>query len=118
MTVVPGQYNITIYQGSNFSQELTFLQSAGGAPLDLTGLAVRMQIRKTKAASAVMIELTTANGRLVSGGALGTVTMQLNAEETATLKSNGFYDVEVVYGPTSVERWLEGEVTVELEVTR
>jgi len=118
MTVVPGLVDLTIYQGSNFSQVVTFLQTVGGTPVDLTGLTGRMQIRQSKTSTDVMIEMTTANGRLAFGGANGVVTMTLTATETATILSDGVYDLEFVTSATSADRWLEGSVTLSKEVTR
>ncbi len=118
MTVVPARVDLTIYQGSNFSQVVTFLQTAGGTPVDLTGLTGRMQIRQTLASADIMVELTTANDRLVFGGATGVVTMTLTAAETATILTEGVYDLEFVTSATSVARWLEGLVILSKEVTR
>jgi len=118
MTVVPARYYLTIYQGSDFSEVVTFMQSADGDPVDLTGLTGRMQIRKTKESADVIIELTTENGRLEFGGANGVVTMTLTAVETATILTDGFYDLEFVTSATSAARWLEGLVILSKEVTR
>jgi len=118
MTVVPARVDLTIYQGSNFLQVVTFLQTAGGTPVDLTGLTGRMQIRQTKASTDVITELTTANGRLAFGGATGVVTMTLTAAETATILTDGVYDLEFVASATSADRWLEGLVILSKEVTR
>ena len=118
MTVVPARVDLKIYQGSNFSQVLTFLQTAGGTPVDLTGLTGRMQIRQTLASSNVIIEMTTANGRLAFGGVNGVVTMTLTAAETETILTDGVYDLEFVTSATSVARWLEGLVILSKEITR
>ena len=118
MTVVPAQVDLTIYQGSDFSQVITFLQTAGGTPVDLTGLTGRMQIRNVQSSPTVLMELTTANGRLTFGGETGVVTMTLNATETATILTDGVYDLEFVTSATSAARWLEGRVILSNEVTR
>ena len=118
MTVVPGRYDLTIFQGANFSQVFTFLQTAGGTPVDLTGLTGRMQIRQTLASSDIIMDLTTANGRLTFGGATGVVTMMLSATETATILTDGVYDLEFVTSATSAARWLEGLVILSKKVTR
>jgi len=98
MTVIPGRVDLTIYQGSNFSQVVTFLQTAGGTPVDLTGLSGRMQIRQSKASN--------------------DVTMTLTATETATILTDGLYDLGFVTSATSAARWLEGSVILSKEVTR
>ena len=118
MTVVPARVDLTIYQGSDFNQVVTFLQTAGGTPVDLTGLTGRMQIRQTKADATVVMELTTSNGRLAFGGDTGVVTMTLTAAETETILTDGVYDLEFVTSATSAARWLEGLVILSKEVTR
>ena len=118
MTVVPARVDLKIYQGSDFLQVVTFLQTAGGTPVDLTGLTGRMQIRQTKAAAAVVMELTTSNGRLTFGGVTGVVTMTLTAAETETILTDGVYDLEFVTNATNAARWLEGSVILSKEVTR
>jgi len=118
MTVVPARVDLTIYQGSDFNQVVTFLQTAGGTPVNLTGLTGRMQIRQTLASSDIIMDLTTANGRLTFGGATGVVTMTLTAAETATILTDGVYDLEFVTSATSAARWLEGLVILSKEVTR
>lgn len=119
MTVTPAQYNLTIYQGADFSQLFTFLQESGGDPVDLTNFSARMQIRQRVNAASPIIELTSANGRIVLGGTAGTVTLTLNATETAQLPdTQGVYDLEIVAGENNADRYLEGTVTIKPEVTR
>ena len=118
MTVVPARVDLKIYQGSDFSQVVTFLQTAGGTPVDLTGLTGRMQIRQNVISTDVIMDMTTANGRLTFGGATGVVTMTLTATETSTILTDGVYDLEFVTSATSASRWLEGLVILSKEVTR
>jgi hypothetical protein len=118
MTVVPARVDLKIYQGSDFNQVVTFLQTVDGDPIDLTGLTGRMQIRDSKSSLNVQMALTTENGRLTFGGATGVVTMTLSAAETETLTSDGVYDLEFVTSATSASRWLEGSVIFSKEVTR
>jgi len=46
------------------------------------------------------------------------VTMTLTAVETATILTDGVYDLEFVTSATSASRWLEGLVILSKEVTR
>jgi len=118
MTVTPAKVDLTIYQGSDFNQVVTFLQTDGGDPVNLTGLTGRMQIRKNKFTDNIVMDLTTANGRLTFGGTNGVVTMTLSAAETATILTDGVYDLEFVTSATSASRWLEGLIILSKEVTR
>jgi hypothetical protein len=85
-------------------------------PVDLTGAEVRMQIR-AGLGGAVLLELTTENGGLAITGP-GTLTRTLSATETAALTwTDGVYDLEVEYADGTVQRYLQGAVTVSREVT-
>lgn len=85
-------------------------------PVDLTGATVRMQVR-AGLGGAVLLELTTENGGLAITGP-GTITRTLTATQTAGLTwTAGVYDLEVEYADGTVQRYLQGAVTVSREVT-
>lgn len=85
-------------------------------PVDLTGATARMQIR-AGLGGAVLLELTTENGGLAITGP-GTITRTLSATQTAALTwTDGVYDLEVEYADGTVQRYLQGAVTVSREVT-
>lgn len=85
-------------------------------PVDLTGATARMQIR-AQVGGAVLLELTTANGDLAFTGP-GTITRTLSAAQTAALTwTEAVYDLEVEYADGTVQRYLQGTVTVSREVT-
>ncbi len=85
-------------------------------PVDLAGATVRMQIR-AQIGGAVLLELTTANGGLAITGP-GTITRTISAAQTAALTwTDGVYDLEVEYADGTVQRYLQGAVTVSREVT-
>jgi len=85
-------------------------------PVDLTGATARMQIR-AQVGGAVLLELTTANGDLAFTGP-GTITRTLSAAQTAALTwTEAVYDLEVEYADGTVQRYLQGAVTVSREVT-
>lgn len=85
-------------------------------PVDLTGATARMQIR-AQLGGAVLLELTTENGALAINS-LGTITRTLSAAQTAALTwTDGVYDLEVQFPDGTVQRYLQGAVTVSREVT-
>ncbi len=85
-------------------------------PVDLTGASARMQIRE-QVGGAVLLELTTENGGLAIAGP-GTITRTLSATQTAALAwTEAVYDLEVQYPDGTVQRYLQGAVTVSREVT-
>jgi hypothetical protein len=111
-----GRYNFDCEQGQTFQRVLTLKQE--GVPLNLTGYSAKMQVRKDFNSSTTIIELSTANGRILLGGSLGTVTLTLTATETFGIARSGIYDLEIV-SPSNVEsRVIEGEFRLHPGVTR
>lgn len=85
-------------------------------PVDLTGANARMQIR-AGLGGALLLELNTENGGLAITGP-GTLTRTMSAAQTAALTwADGVYDLEVEYADGTVQRYLQGTVTVSREVT-
>lgn len=90
------------------------------APYNLTGLQGRMQIRAEAAStSAVLVEITTANNKMVLDAALGTISLTLTAVETAALAfDSAVYDIEVFDGAGFVKKIIPtSPLTVRAEVT-
>lgn len=114
------KYKLQIVQGETLAK--TFNWKAGkpvALPVDLTGCTARMQIRSKVGAVAHLLELTTENGRIVLGGAAGTVQLNLTAAETSAINwVSGVYDLEIVYLDGRVRRLISGAVVVSPEVTR
>jgi len=112
-----GLYNITAEQGATFTRTITWNTSAG-TPVNLTGYTARMQVRADYDASTALLDLTTENGGITLGGALGTIVLTATATATAALSSGSYvYDLELVLGST-VTRLVQGSFVVNAEVTR
>jgi hypothetical protein len=118
MTVTPATYDLTIYQGSDFNQQVTFLQTVGGDAVNLENITFRMQIRPTRGSPNIIADLSSANGKITKVDATGVVNLLLTSVETAALTLGGVYDLEAIHSVTSAERWLGGKVTLDTEVTR
>lgn len=125
MTAV--SYNLVIEQGADFAFSLEYRDSTG-ALVNLTGYTARMDVRAAddvapNAPGTPIVQLTTANGRITLGGALGTVALALTSAVTAALvpTSNAgpyVYDLELVSAGGVVTRLLQGKAYVPAEVTR
>lgn len=90
-----------------------------GVPYDLTGCTARMQIRRTVRSSTFLVEASTTNGRIILGGATGRIDVTLPDMVTDLLNvTDAGYDLEVVFPDGTVDRVLEGDVTVDLNYTR
>jgi hypothetical protein len=114
-----GKYNITIEQGATFTLPITI--SDDGVLRDLTGYTARMKIKETVDDIAVLLSLTTENGRITIAADQvtdkGELSLLVTAADTAALDfTSGVYDLEIISGST-VTRVLEGKVKLSLEVT-
>lgn len=113
-----GNYDLTIEQGATFYQQIIW-KDANEDPIDISGYTARMQIRKTVKATTSILSLTTENGRITLGGAAGTITLEVAAEDTADLTEFcGVYDLELEASDGTVTRLLQGQIEVSREVTR
>lgn len=112
-----GIYDITCEQGATFQRVLTW-KGSNGNPINLTSYTAAMQVRDTACGQTKILEATTANSKIVLGGALGTITITVSATDTAALPVGEFvYDLELTLSGT-VTRLLAGSFTVTKEVTR
>lgn len=116
----PAVVNITIYQGSTFSQTFQWKTGNPAMPVNLTGYTARMQIREKISSPDYIIELTTANGGIVIKDAInGTFSIEISATATAAMTfKNAVYDIEFVSPSGVVKRLFGGTVTLSPEVTR
>lgn len=88
-------------------------------PTDLAGYIARMQIREAVDSASVLLELTSTAGDIVLDNVLKTITLTIDAVDTAALTfTAGVYDLEMVSPGGVVTRLLEGAVSVIGEVTR
>ena len=111
-----GELNLTVEQGTTFSQTLTW--KIDNVLVNLTGYTARMQAREDVTSSDTILSLTQASG-ITLGGAAGTIVIALNAASTAALVAGNYvYDLELVSGAGVVTRLVQGTFTVSAEVTR
>jgi len=114
-----GEHDITIEQGATFQMPITWTTGVVPTPVNLTGYTARMQVRKTYASTTAVLSLTTENGGITLGGALGTIDILASATQTAAIAiKSGVYDLELVSGGGIVTRLLQGAVEITPEVTR
>lgn len=125
-SIIPAEYDMTIYQGATFLQEIIWKES--DTPVDVSGYTAAMQIRATHPDGVtptatydqLLATLTTENGGIVLGGSLGSIQLVLSAAATAALPATpARYDLEMTETATGyVYRILMGELVISGEVTR
>jgi hypothetical protein len=87
-TISSGAVELNAVNSSSFGT-----YSAGGvleyySPKPLVGFIARMQIRPSVASSTILLELTTANGKIILDEVDSTILLKLSATETAALTFN------------------------------
>lgn len=103
--MVPGRYDITIYQRATFIREITL-------PIDLTAHQVFAQIWDEKRRNKIAdFEID------IIDAAEGNFNIILDWEETTPLKKAASWDLMVVYDNDTRDYWLEGLVTVDPGLT-
>lgn len=113
-----GIYNIVADQGATLSRVITWRDSAKN-PYNNTGYSARMHVRSTVDSSAVILELTTVNGRISLGGVNGQVTLNVSATTMTSVAGGKYvYDLELVSPAGVVTRLVQGNFVVRGEVTR
>jgi hypothetical protein len=105
--------NLAIDQGTTYSVTITVTDDTGSAR-NLTNYTVRSQMRRSF--------YTTANTSFAANVASptdGTITLDLTSTQTSALKAGRYvYDVELVSNTQTVERIVEGIITIYPEATK
>jgi len=105
--------NLFIDQGSNTTVTIYVTDNTGTAR-NLSGYSARSQLRRSYTSTS-----NTSFTVSISNPADGEITINLTADQTANLKYGRYvYDVELISNSYSVERIIEGIITVYPEVTK
>ena len=113
---------LTIVRGSTLNTAFTW--STGDCktaltPVDLTGASARLQVRESPE-SAVLFELSTADGTIVLNEQPGKVRYLMTPVQTMAvqpLAAAAAYDLEITFADGSVVNNVFGPVTVESRLT-
>lgn len=113
----PGRYNLTVYKGTTF--ELKPVWKIGGTPVILTGYTADMQVRYATDTD-IIVELSTANGRITIDAAYGRINLLLTAAQTSDLPAGTYqYDLNLTNtSDSTVYKILQGTFIVNASVTR
>jgi len=110
---MPAERNIEIYQGDNYSHQLT-LKNNANAVINISSRTYSGQIRKKRSSATITATFITE----ITDGANGVVVFSLLPASTANIAAGSYvYDFQELNGAT-VTTLLTGNVTVTGEVTR
>ncbi len=113
-----GKHDFIIEKGASFQRVITWSDDLGD-PINLTGYSANMQVRTSVTADDIEIELTDQNGKIVLGGTLGTITLSIADEDTATLNAGTFlYDLNLISSGGQTTRLIEGNIHIRHGVTK
>lgn len=113
-----GTYNFVAEQGATLERVITWRDDAG-ALVSLTGCTANMQVRSVAESAIVILDCSEANGRIVLGGAAGTITITVAAATMSAIAAGTYvYDLELTAAGGKVTRLIEGKFQVKSEVTR
>jgi hypothetical protein len=108
---------LRIQQGDTWSLEIAWTDDEG-QPVDLTGATAKMQMRPSAGSAVLVLELSSANGRIAVNPA-GKLNLLVSAEDTGLLPvKSGVYDLEVTFTSGVVKKLIRGSYLVTPEVTR
>jgi hypothetical protein len=112
------QYDFEVEQGATLLKAFVWKDSQG-VPVDVTGYTAKMQVRSSALSDTVLLELSTANQRIVLGGPQGLITMVFAPATTTGLAwRRGKYDLELTSPNGTVTRFLAGQLSLVREITR
>lgn len=133
-----GQFSFQLKQGADTSICMTWLDD-NGAPMNLTGYAMKMSIKPFINSTAIKLTISSADssGSFIELGATaGTITLNFAHDDTAALQANGLapngplvsgggyvvplgvYDLQYVDPSGKIGYLLEGEIGLDLMVTQ
>ena len=108
-----GTYNFILEQGATFTRTLTVQENSSA--MDLTGYSVASKMRSTHDSSTVVGTFTCT----ISNATGGVIVMNMTSTTTGAIEEGMYvYDIEITSSTGTVTRLMEGNVTVNPEVTR
>ena len=127
-----GRYDLEIQQGSRLQELFTYVRVPFGSKwrtpeeleqlqtiVDLTGYTARAQGREQSDDPVPAWELTTENGGITLGDALGTIALDMTTAQTEALEAgSGNWDLELVDSGGEAFRLLYGRYSITREQTR
>jgi hypothetical protein len=112
-----GRYEITLDRGTTLTRTFTVTDS-NDVPVDYTGYSAKMQVRKDHAATTVIVEASTSNGRMTVNSQ-GVITLAIPDDVSASFPvGTAYYDILLTDPGGDTHKLLEGRFIVQPSVTR
>ena len=112
-----GTYDVEVEVGATFKMDVKW-KDPNGNPIDNSGYAAHMQMRKNYGDPTVIMEFSTANTAIVLDGASGMIHIDgLAALTEAITQRYGVYDLKMFAPNGDVYRILKGTVDFDPEAT-
>lgn len=103
--------NLIIEQKATFRKKMVY-RDKFKKPINLTGFSVRMQIRA--ADGSLIADLSTQNGKIILGGASGSIELVIPVAETSLMTfATALYDLKLIAPNGDEIRMLKGKVTLD-----
>jgi hypothetical protein len=116
--MIPGQYDLKIYQGATINVLIEWLDGATTLPVDLTGCTAVATFRETVDDTNPLFTLTSGDG-IVLGGTAGTIHMLAPSPLASVFDSTrGEWDLLVTDADGNTDAVLRGNVRFIRAVTR
>jgi hypothetical protein len=114
--VQPGRFNFSLIQGDTFNTSPAW--KINNSYVNVTGYSAKMQVRQAVTSTSVILEMSTANGRIVAGTTDGKFTITLSAVDSAALPpGNYIYDLDITSPGGIKTTLLTGGFAVVAQVT-
>lgn len=116
---LPGTHDIAHYRRDTFIKSVTVCEDdAAAAPLDLTGAAFAMQVRKARS-NDIVVSASTATGEISTVPLAGQVNIRFTNEQNAALPEGCpmLWDLQMTRADGIVKTLLRGKFDVENDVT-
>lgn len=107
----PAIDKLKIVRGANF-QKTYYWKDSAGASINLTGYTAKMQIRKDLQADDSLIDLTTANSRIVLTAVTGKIDLIILGADTATLPAGAAVGDLFLYSGSNVYSLVSARIEI------
>ena len=117
--MIPGQYDLRLYQGATINVLIEWLDGATTQPIDLTGWSAVATFRETVDDANPLFTLSTADGTIILGGAAGTIHLIAPSPIAAVFdNTKGEWDLMATNADGQTDAILRGVVRFSRSITR